>query len=110
MSSWPVSCGNSASGSSPKSLVGTTQCQKDTLVIERQKKLLTTEDLDTQTALELPDRKMLALVNVNIVDVLNNLTISIPVQNNKVAVQVCAAVLALNSITTSDQFTCTVGQ
>jgi len=65
-----------------------------------EKKRLSLDEIDGQTALELPDREMLALVNVVIFNVLNNLSISIPVQNNHVAVQVCAVVQALNTILT----------
>lgn len=73
------------------------------------KKLLTLDEIEGQTALELPARETLALVNVFITNVLNNLSISIPVQNNKVAVQVCAVVNALNAPLLTN-LTCTVGQ
>jgi len=62
-----------------------------------QKRRLESGDIESQIALELPKRDMLALVNVFITNVLNNLTVSIPVQNNNVAVQVCAVVAALNT-------------
>jgi len=62
------------------------------------KKMLTMAEIESQTALELPERKMLALVNVVITNVLNHLSVNIPVQNNRVAVQVCAAVQAINTI------------
>jgi len=74
------------------------------------KKLLTLDELESQTALELPDRELMALVNVFITNVLNNLSVSIPVQNNHVAVQVCAAVQAINTIIAPTSLTCTVGQ
>jgi hypothetical protein len=74
------------------------------------KKLLTLDELESQTALELPDRELMALVNVIITNVLNNLFVSIPVQNNHVAVQVCAAVQAINTIIAPTSLTCTVGQ
>jgi hypothetical protein len=73
------------------------------------KKNLTAEDMQSQTAIQLPPRQMLALVNVFVNNVLNNLSVSIPVQNNHVGVQVCAAVLALNTILTPNQLTCTLG-
>lgn len=74
-----------------------------------EKKSLTAEAMQSQTALELPPRQMLALINVFITNVANNLSIRIPVQNNRVAVQVCAAVSALNSILLSpDRLTCAV--
>jgi hypothetical protein len=75
------------------------------------KKMLSVAELDSQTAMELPERKMLALVNVTIFNVLNNLSITIPVKNNNVAVQVCAVVVALTSILTpGERLTCTIGQ
>lgn len=61
------------------------------------KKLLSVEDLEAQVALELPDRQMM-LVTVVINNVLNGLSIEIPVKNNNIAVQVCAVVSALNNI------------
>jgi hypothetical protein len=74
------------------------------------KKNLTAEDMQSQTAIQLPPRQMLALVNVIVNNVANNLRISIPIQNNHVGVQVCAVVSALNSILVApDQLTCTLG-
>jgi hypothetical protein len=73
------------------------------------KKNLTAEAMQSQTALQLPPRQMLALINVFITNVANNLSIRIPVQNNRVAVQVCAAVSALNTILLSpDKLTCAI--
>ena len=76
------------------------------------KRTLSTVDLDSQAAFELPDRDMMALVNIIIFDVidggvLNNLTIE--VKNNNVAVQVCAVV---NLIAASSDygFSCQVDQ
>ena len=77
------------------------------MLVER--KSITAEVMQSQTALQLPPRQMLALLNVFITNVANNLSIRIPVQNNRVAVQVCAAVSALNSILVSpDRLTCAV--
>jgi len=62
-----------------------------------EKKPLVLEELESQTALELPDRRMLALVNVTLIDVLsgNQVAVAVPVG---VAANVCglsvAAVLA----------------
>jgi hypothetical protein len=67
-------------------------------MLTREKKTLTLADIDAQTTVELPSRETLQLVNVVVTNVLNNLTINIPVQNNHVAIQVCAAVTALNNI------------
>jgi len=76
-----------------------------------EKKRLSLDEIDGQTALELPNRELLALVNVVIFNVLNNLSISIPVQNNNVAVQVCAIVSAINvQLLTVDELACEVVQ
>jgi hypothetical protein len=73
------------------------------------KEALTVEAMDSQTAMVLPRRNMLALVNVLITNLLNNNTITVAVQNNKVAVQVCAAVTAISSLV-STPLSCTIGQ
>jgi hypothetical protein len=62
-----------------------------------EKRALSLEDLEAQTALELPDREMM-LVTVVITNVLNNTEIEVNVINNRVAVQVCAVVALLNVI------------
>lgn len=77
-------------------------------MITQEKKLFTELDVDAQAALELPPRETLALVNVVITNVLNNLSVSIPVQNNHVGVQVCAAVEALNTIIAPQSLTCSL--
>ena len=74
-----------------------------------EKKALSLEEIEAQTALELPDREMM-LVTVVITNVLNNLSIDVDVRNNKVAVQVCAVVNLLNDILTTDQLTCEIQQ
>jgi len=71
-----------------------------------EKKRLTLEAMQSQTALELPRRQMLALVNVFITNVANGLHVSVPVTNNHVAVQVCAAVQAINTIIAPTTLTC----
>jgi hypothetical protein len=76
------------------------------------KRVLSTAELERQAAFELPDRDMMALINIIIFDVidggvLNNLTIE--VKNNNVAVQVCAVVNALSAVPSID-LACTVGQ
>jgi len=65
------------------------------MVLEKQP--LSVTDMEAQTALELPNREML-LVTVVITNLLNNLSISIPVQNNNVAVQVCLSVGSINAL------------
>ena len=63
-----------------------------------QKKMLSDMDLDSQVALELPDREML-LVTIVITNVLNGLSVDVNVANNNVAVQVCAKLLATGIFT-----------
>jgi hypothetical protein len=66
------------------------------MVVE--KKSLSCTDLAAQTALELPDREMMALVNVVITNLLTGADIlNIDVKNNNIAVQVCAVVVALGT-------------
>jgi hypothetical protein len=77
-----------------------------------EKKTLSVEELESQAGFELPERDMMALINIIVFDlidggVLNNLTIE--VKNNNVAVQVCAVVNALASLP-SVELSCTVGQ
>jgi len=60
------------------------------------KRALSIDELESQTALELPDREMM-LVTIVITNLLNNLSIDVDVKNNNVAVQVCAVVNALNA-------------
>ncbi len=74
-----------------------------------EKKRLSVADMEAQAAFELPAREMM-LITVVITNVLNNLSVSIPVQNNKIAVQVCAAVQAINTIITPTSLTCAIGQ
>ena len=75
-----------------------------------EKRRVSLEELESQVALELPEREMLALITVIITNVLNNLSIDVDVKNNKVAVQVCAVVNLLNTITSGSPFTCTIQQ
>ena len=74
-----------------------------------EKKRLTLDDLDAQTALELPEREMMALVTVIITNLLNNLSVDVDVRNNNVAVQVCAVVTALSSLV-STPLSCEIQQ
>ena len=75
------------------------------------KKMLTDELVASQTAIELPQRRMLSLVTVVITNVLNNLSINVNVKNNNIAVQVCAVVQAINTILApGSSLTCTIGQ
>ena len=78
----------------------------------QEKKTLSVEELESQAGFELPERDMMALINIIVFDlidggVLNNLTIE--VKNNNVAVLVCAVVNALASLP-SVELSCTVGQ
>jgi hypothetical protein len=74
-----------------------------------EKRALSLEEIEAQTALELPDREMM-LVTVVINNVLNNLSDEVDVRNVNVAVQVCAVVNALNTILDGDRLTCTIEQ
>ena len=57
------------------------------------KKTLSIAELDSQTALELPNRDLMALIEIDITNVLNNntVTVRIPVD---VAANVCAQLIA----------------
>jgi hypothetical protein len=73
-----------------------------------EKRALSLEEIEGQTALELPDREMM-LVTIVITNLLNNLSVDVDVRNNNVAVQVCAVINALNqNIGTS--LTCDIQQ
>jgi hypothetical protein len=74
-----------------------------------EKRAITSEELEAQAALELPNRDMM-LVTVVINNVLNNLSIDVDVRNNNVAIQVCAIVNLLNTILDGDRLTCTIMQ
>jgi hypothetical protein len=70
---------------------------------------LTIEELDSQLAVELPDREMLTLVVIRNVSILNNNRLFINVRNNNVAAQVCALVAVLDLLT-ANRVTCTIRQ
>ena len=75
-----------------------------------EKKRLSFEEIEAQAALELPKRDMLQLVTVVITNVLNNLTVDVDIARNNVAVQVCAAVQAINTIIAPTTLTCEITQ
>jgi hypothetical protein len=79
-----------------------------TMMLEKRR--LTLQAMESQTALELPYRHMLSLVNVTIRNVLNGLHVTVIVKNNNVAVQVCAAVQAINNIIAPTRLTCRITQ
>ena len=68
-----------------------------------QKQLLSQADLDSQMALELPNRDLM-LVTIVITNLLNNLTIDVDVRNVNVAAQICAQLIATGN------FDCRVAQ
>jgi len=75
-----------------------------TMLLEKKK--LSFEEIEAQTALELPDREMLALVRIG-----NGLHIDVDVRDVNVAVQVCAIVEAISvQLLTVDKLTCTILQ
>jgi hypothetical protein len=53
-----------------------------------EKKPLGVEELEAQTALELPDREMMALIEITVIDVLNNNEVNVQVPIG-VAANVC---------------------
>ena len=61
---------------------------------KKMKKELSVLDIESQVAVELPERELLALVNVFITNLLNNNTVTITVRDVNVAAIICAAVLA----------------
>src|SRR5213592_2081848 len=63
-----------------------------------EKMQLSCADLDGQVAFELPERETLALVTVVITNLLNQNSVDISVRNNSIAVQICAAVSAINTL------------
>ena len=68
-----------------------------------QKTPLSLAELESQTAIELPERDML-LVTVIINNVLNNNTVTITVRDVDVAVQLCA------NLVSTGNFECTIQQ
>jgi hypothetical protein len=72
-----------------------------------EKTRLSLADIEAQSAFELPNREM-TLVTVVITNLLNNLSVDVDVNNNQVAVQVCAVVSALNTILVDDRLTCRI--
>ena len=66
------------------------------------KRTLTTQELDAQTAVELPNRDMMALVTIVIgrVDIIDDVTITI--RNVDVAVNLCAQLLATGNFLSCD--------
>src|SRR4051812_46001595 len=73
-----------------------------------EKRSLSDLDLDAEAAFVLPPRETM-LVTIVINNVLNNLSIDIPIRNNNVAVQVCAVVNVLNQ-NIGTNLTCAVQQ
>jgi hypothetical protein len=69
------------------------------------KKTLNMAELDAQTAVELPDRDLMALVTIVIGNVNILRDVEITVRNVDVAAQICAAVVAANT-----QLTCEIQQ
>ena len=75
-----------------------------------EKKALSLEDIEAQSALELPDREMM-LVTIVITNVLNNLSVDIDVRNNRIALQICAVIELLNTeLFTEETLTCEIQQ
>jgi hypothetical protein len=66
-----------------------------------EKKMLDLDVIETQSAVELPDRT-LPLVTIVITNVLNDLSIDVDVRNINVALQVCAVVSDVNALLVDD--------
>ena len=74
-----------------------------------EKTRLSIADLESQAAVELPSRELMALVRIG--NVLSGNTIDVDVRNVNVAVQVCAAVEAINlELLTVDARKCEIVQ
>lgn len=69
---------------------------------------LTHAELEGEAALELPERETLALVVIR--NVLNHNRLRINVNNNDIAVQVCAQVDVINTILGFQVLTCKIKQ
>ena len=63
------------------------------------KKALSVADLEAQTALELPERRMLALIRIDVQNVLNNndVDVRVPITVRDVNVAVAAAVAVVGA-------------
>jgi len=79
---------------------------KETLML-LEKRAPTVEELESQMALELPDRQTLHLIVIR--NVLNNNRIRVEVEDINVAVQVCAVIDLLSNVGV-DFLTCKVIQ
>lgn len=80
-----------------------------------EKKTLSLDELESQSALVLPDRELMApvgqlgLINVVITNLLNDLSVDVDVRNIAVAVQVCAVVELISAeILTVDVLQCEI--
>jgi len=76
-----------------------------------EKKRLTHEMIRSQSAVQLPQRHMMALINVVIANVLNGNTVTIPIDisNINVVVNLCALVKVINTqLLGGGTLTCTV--
>lgn len=76
------------------------------------KNAITIDQLEAETALTLPDREMLLVtVVIGTIDILNDNEVTVNVTNNKVAIQVCAIVEAINTnLLDAPALTCNIGQ
>lgn len=78
-----------------------------------EKKMLSLEALEAQTALELPERETPVLVLLTCLVCIGNVTIRLRIEDVNVAAQVCAAVDAIQVIVggaSVDAFNCEVRQ
>jgi hypothetical protein len=78
-----------------------------------EKKTLSLQALEAQTALELPERETPVLVLLTCLVCIGNVTVKLRIEDVNVAAQVCAAVDAIQVIVggaSVDAFNCTVRQ
>ncbi len=68
-----------------------------------QKQALSLEELDSEVALELPDRETMQVVII-ITDLIRDITVTVDVRNVNVAAQICAQLIA------TGRFSCEIQQ
>jgi hypothetical protein len=74
-----------------------------------EKQMLSMEDIESQAALELPERENPVTVIVGCLVCIGNVTVRLRVEDVNVAAQICAAVDVI-TVNGGDAFTCTIRQ
>lgn len=78
-----------------------------------EKQVLTLDEIESQAALELPERESPVTVIVGCLVCIGNLTVRLRIEDVNVAAQVCAAVDAIQVVvggSSVDAFSCTIRQ